>query len=113
MAKRKHKLKERRRVGKLVHTRLFDLVRYMRSELLEAGLITEREYSYVLGEDPLAQGVGSPSPRRLEDYDDIRNHLDSLEEASAMAVMNPNKVHLADLRDILIKRCVELEERTP
>lgn len=60
--------------------RLFDLVRYQRSELLEAGLITEDEYLYILSDAPLAKGGGSPSPRRLEDYDQVKaSYMEALE----------------------------------
>ncbi len=60
--------------------RLFDLVRYQRSELLEAGLITDDEYLYILADAPLAQGAGSPSPRRLEDYDQVKaSYMEALE----------------------------------
>lgn len=51
--------------------RLFDLCRYMRSELLEKGLITMEEWGWLLYDCLLAQGDGSPSPRRLESYDDL------------------------------------------
>jgi hypothetical protein len=54
------------------NVRLFDLVRYMRSELHEADLITDQEYGWLCAEAPMAKGQGSPSPRRLEDYDEIR-----------------------------------------
>lgn len=61
--------------------RLFDLVRYMRSELHEAGLITDREYGWLCSEAPMAKGQGSPSPRRLEDYDEIRAKMKRMESA--------------------------------
>jgi hypothetical protein len=64
-----------------INVRLFDLVRYMRSELHHANLITDEEYAWLIMEAPLAQGVGSPSPRRLEDYDDIRAKLKNLAES--------------------------------
>jgi hypothetical protein len=54
------------------NVRLFDLVRYMRSELHEAELITDDEYFWLCAEAPMAKGQGSPSPRRLEDYDEIK-----------------------------------------
>jgi hypothetical protein len=57
------------------NTRLFDLVRYMRSELHEADLISDREYGWLVAEAPMAKGGGSPSPRRLEDYDRTRSAL--------------------------------------
>lgn len=58
------------------HVRLFDLVRFMRTELHAADLITNDEYAWLCQHtfpgDPKA---GSPSPRRLEDYDDLRAQL--------------------------------------
>ena len=63
--------------------RLFDLVRYMRSELHQAGLITEDEYMWLCLEAPMARGPGSPSPRRLEDYDVLRARLDEMEREQA------------------------------
>jgi len=54
------------------NVRLFDLVRYMRSELHEAELITDAEYAWICAEAPMAKGQGSPSPRRLEDYDEVK-----------------------------------------
>jgi len=50
--------------------RLFDLVRYQRSELHGEGLITDEEYFWLCAEADMAKGGGSPSPRRLEDYDE-------------------------------------------
>ena len=58
-----------------INDRLFDLCRYQRSELLEAELITYEEYNFLMHDCPLAQGSGSPSPRRLESYDKIRDEL--------------------------------------
>lgn len=54
--------------------RLFDLVRYMRSELHEAGLITDEEYSWLCHDSPMATDPkgGSPSRSRLEEYDELR-----------------------------------------
>lgn len=60
------------------HVRLFDLVRFMRAELHQADLITSEEYAWLCMEAPLSKGGGSPSPRRLEDYDDIRARLTAL-----------------------------------
>ena len=52
------------------NVRLFDLVRYMRSELHQASLITDAEYSWLCNGCEMANSPqgGSPSPRRLEDY---------------------------------------------
>lgn len=57
--------------------RLFDLVRFMRSELHEADLITDDEYFWLCSEAEMANSPtgGSPSPRRLEDYDELRGQL--------------------------------------
>ena len=73
---------EELRKGSAINTnvRLFDLVRYMRSELHEAELITDEEYAWLLSEAPMARGKGSPSPRRLEDYDEIRTELKSWQD---------------------------------
>lgn len=67
------------------HVRLFDLVRFMRSELARANLITEEEYAWLCFESPMARGEGSPSPRRLEDYDDLRAQLATLEASERKA----------------------------
>ena len=63
------------------NVRLFDLVRYMRSELHEAELITDQEYGWLCAEAPMVKGQGSPSPRRLEDYDEIRARMERMEDA--------------------------------
>ena len=63
------------------NVRLFDLVRYMRSELHKAELITDDEYFWLCAEAPMAKGDGSPSPRRLEDYDEIRAKMKRMEGA--------------------------------
>jgi len=72
----------------ITHVRLFDLVRYSRGYLHEADLITDDEYAWLCGA-PLAKGAGSPSPRRLEDYDDLRAKLTEgearFEEARVLA----------------------------
>ena len=62
-----------------INPRLFDLVRYMRAELHEAELITLSEYVWLCDECNLNNGGGSPSPRRLEDYDELRAKLDKYE----------------------------------
>lgn len=64
------------------NVRLFDLVRFMRSELHQADLITDEEYSWLCRSE-MAQGPqgGSPSPRRLEDYDQLQAKCESLRVA--------------------------------
>lgn len=69
-----------------INVRLFDLVRYMRAELHEAELITDSEYGWLCSEASLATGAGSPSPRRLEDYDELRRRLSALEKPNREAV---------------------------
>lgn len=63
------------------HVRLFDLVRYQRAELHEAGLITDAEYAWLCAEAPMSKSPkgGSPSRQRLEDYDELRAKLTTTE----------------------------------
>lgn len=65
------------------NVRLFDLVRFMRAELHEADLITDSEYAWLSGGAPMATSHtgGSPSPRRLEDYDELQEKLKELKTA--------------------------------
>ncbi len=63
------------------HVRLFDLVRFMRRELHDADLIDDDEYAWLcLSPMSTAPEGGSPSPRRLEDYDALRTKLRELGE---------------------------------
>lgn len=64
------------------HVRLFDLVRHQRAELHQAGLITDEEYFWLCSAAKMANDPkgGSPSPRRLEDYDSLRSHLKTANE---------------------------------
>ncbi len=59
------------------NVRLFDLVRHMRLELHRENLITDDEYSWLCSEAGMSKDTkgGSPSPRRLEDYDALRAQL--------------------------------------
>lgn len=77
--------------------RLFDLVRYMRSELHRAQLITDAEYSWLCHDSPMAtsQKGGSPSRERLEDYDDIRAKLKIATDA--LESLTQYKPHLCDV----------------
>lgn len=63
--------------------RLFDLVRYLRSDLLHAELITEEEYGWLAFESPMATSPkgGSPSRERLEEYDQLRATVATLTKA--------------------------------
>lgn len=63
--------------------RLFDLVRYMRADLLKTKLITEEEYGWLCGGSPMANSPkgGSPSRERLEEYDEMRAERDSVKQA--------------------------------
>lgn len=62
------------------NVRLFDLVRYSRASLHENELITDEEYYWLCGGAEMANSPkgGSPSPRRLEDYDEIRKQLEAM-----------------------------------
>lgn len=57
----------------ITHKRLFDLVRYARSPLHDAGLVTDEEYAWLCLAE--STGDGSPSARRLEDYDELKRKL--------------------------------------
>jgi hypothetical protein len=63
------------------HVRMFDLVRYCRANLHEDGLITDKEYAWLCSA-PMATSPdgGSPSARRLEDYDQFQARIKQLEE---------------------------------
>lgn len=62
------------------YQRLWDLVRHQRSELLDAELITRDEYVALLADETKdRQAQGSPSPRRLESYDELRARLSAFE----------------------------------
>lgn len=70
------------------NARLFDLVRYSRAELHDAGLITLKECTYVLAAGSKAAGASGDGPtparhvgavRRLEGYDEIRARMDAIE----------------------------------
>lgn len=82
------------------HVRLFDLVRQQRAELHAADLITEEEYAWLSGGSSYAQDAhgGSPSPRRLEDYDKLRATI------TALQIEEDGKE-----RDTLRSRVAELE----
>jgi hypothetical protein len=43
-------------------------------------LIDSEEYFFLIHDCPLARGSGSPSPRRLENYDSIRENLKTVTE---------------------------------
>lgn len=83
--------------------RLFDLVRYQRSELLEAELITEEEYGWLCHGCDMAKGGGSPSPRRLEDYDEIRRKMmdmrNGLKEIAAQKLRDEMDDHTGEHAD--------------
>lgn len=64
---------EGKKEGEAHKLRLLDLVRYQRAELHEAGLITMDEYAMLAGE--------KGSRERLENYDDLRERIKTLEEA--------------------------------
>lgn len=66
------------------HVRLFDLVRYARTYLFDGDLITAEEYAQLCSyRFPFDPDRDSPSPRRLEDYDELRRQLKALQEKIA------------------------------
>lgn len=82
-----------------LHLRAWDLLRQMRNELLDAGLIDLHEYAWMVAESPAADprpGMGSTAPRRLETYDAMRARIDELE--SDVATLGKN---LHDANDML------------
>ena len=55
------------------YQRMWDLVRQMRAELLDQRLITLEEYALLASAETQDKpGQGSPAPRRLENYDELR-----------------------------------------
>jgi hypothetical protein len=80
------------------HRRLFDLVRNCRAQLHEEDLITDDEYAWLCSHEFKEDKgkPGSPSPRRLEDYDDLRQLLAVAERArdQAQEELNALRMHL-------------------
>jgi hypothetical protein len=82
-----------------LHQRAWDLLRQMRSELLDAELISREEYAWLLAEAPGASdkpGAGSPAPRRLETYDEHAVRLKDAEgqvKALSKALSDPDGVN--------------------
>jgi hypothetical protein len=71
-----------------IHQRVWDLVRFCRSELSEADLITQEEYAWLCYGMPGTvgpPGQGSPSPRRLETYDELRERVEKAEAQLAQS----------------------------
>jgi len=68
-----------------LHDRLWDLIRYQRGELLEAGLISQQEYADLVNR-------GSVSARRLESYDDLAARLSEVEAAGAEYIRRTDPV---------------------
>jgi hypothetical protein len=66
--------------------RLFDLVRYMRGQLYEAELIDDREYFWLCSGSPMANSPkgGSPSRKRLEEYDEMRETIKTLKNENSL-----------------------------
>ena len=64
------------------NVRLFDLVRHQRAALHEDELITDEEYAWLCGSEmAMSPQGGSPSPRRLEDYDRTHEQLEAMRSA--------------------------------
>ncbi len=79
------------------NVRLFDLVRHQRGELHQAELISDEEYSWLCAGSELATAPegGSPSPRRLEDYDDMRKKMDEAARTLRAIVQEASKQWIA------------------
>lgn len=74
------------------------VVRYQRSELLDAGLIDRYEYAALCSDETTDKpGQGSPSPRRLEGYDDLRKQLDAQRAALATVTQELARWKVCDL----------------
>jgi len=82
-----------------LHQRAWDLLRQMRSELLDDSLISREEYAWLAAEAPYVTsgdasqpGQGSPAPRRLERYDKqaLRISVLKQEREATMRVLAPN-----------------------
>ena len=94
-----------------LHQRAWDLLRQMRSELLDDSLISREEYAWLAAEAPYVTsgdasqpGQGSPAPRRLERYDEQLIRLTVLEQerdelAAASRRENARLTERADLAD--------------
>ncbi len=61
--------------GEIPHQRVYDLLRQMRGHLLDESLISAYEYGWLISGAPGVTGPGSPAPRRLERYDEMRERL--------------------------------------
>lgn len=73
--------------------RLFDLVRFMRSELHEQNLITDEEHAWLChSEMATSKQGGSPSPRRLEDYDRLQRENNQLRAGIIDVATQMNKL---------------------
>lgn len=86
------------------HQRCWDLLRQMRGHLSDEKLISMREYGWLVAETPGASGGGSPAPRRLESYDEMKDRLheaDAVREQrdAALAVLKEIEAHARSFRD--------------
>jgi hypothetical protein len=97
------------------NVRLFDLVRYCRAGLHEEGLIDDKEYAWLCAEASINKSPsgGSPSARRLEDYDQLKDRIKRL-EAFVNRFLDPedlgyavNKCFRDDAREALGRSRVE------
>lgn len=81
------------------YQRMWDLVRYFRGGLMDAGLITQEEYAQLLGEESSKPGTGSPSAQRLASYDGLRKQLDEARaELASIDSLLARRPALSDLR---------------
>lgn len=82
------------------YQRLWDLVRYQRAELHEAGLITDEEYAVLVAGEPSRPGTGSPSAQRLSSYDELRKALAAI-TAERDALREARDEAIAHARDLI------------
>lgn len=74
------------------YQRMWDLVRYTRATLLDDGLITLAEYTELCSaETRTTPNTGSPAPRRLESYDEVRGRMaDVSDRVRRLILSTPN-----------------------
>jgi hypothetical protein len=77
--------KEKQTTASFDNVRLFDLVRYMRAELHDEGLITDSEY--------VAIEMEKGSVKRLEDYDNAQSELSALRKELEGAIRERDACH--------------------
>lgn len=94
-----------------LHQRAWDLLRQMRGHLADENLISLEEYAWLAANAPGADagpGNGSPAPRRLESYDEMRAELAAARRAlTAMTVERDALRAEVALRDGRLRQLLE------